>query len=83
MLAYLIYRDQLQGASFLLLPITIGCLIPMLRLFEVTVWPEWQQREARARSGQGQVLDWQDWALLCAAFFRRQPMVYTEDRGNF
>ena len=38
MLAYLIYRDQLQGASFLLLPITIGCLIPMLRLFEVTVW---------------------------------------------
>ena len=59
-LVYLIYRDQLQGASILLLPITVGCLVPMLRLVGVSVWlngsKKWLERgTVKAKSSTGKI----------------------------
>ena len=59
-LAYLTYRDQLQGVSILLLPITIGCVVPMLRLVEVSAWlngsKKWLERGAvKAKSWTGKI----------------------------
>lgn len=59
-LVYLMYRDQLQGASILLLPVAIGCLVPMLRLLEVSAWlngrEKWLERgAAKAKSWTGKI----------------------------
>jgi hypothetical protein len=57
---YLMYLDRLRGFSILLLPITIGCLVPMLRLVEVSAWllgsKEWLERgAAKAKSWTGKI----------------------------
>ena len=59
-LVYLMYRDLLQGASILLLPVASGCLVPMLRLIEVSAWlngrEEWLERgAAKAKSWTGKI----------------------------
>lgn len=59
-LVYLMYQDRLQRASTLLLPIAIGCLIPILRLVEVSIWlnsgEKWLERgAAKAKSWTGKI----------------------------